>query len=745
MASIKSSIEYLIQFPPQILFKKVWNNLKEMGRSQKLSVAYVENDFRERQTSKLNDQYIDLDAFNSVQVDQKLVDTLGNLYLSHRFDLLGSGWVNVGYGAKACGLEGHIYSSELSELKIDQSGNWIKEVVLLAHQEKSLHYWNIIQSLNRGYEPIDWQRDFKSGFRWDSKKWKGEQKKLHAGKLGVDIKAPWELGRLQHLLQLAVWAYLHKEKRESFIKEIICQCLDFFLANPIGMGVHYNCPMEIGIRNVNLLLTFDLIRQIDDQQLIPDQFEAILSSHIYESTRLILNFLENREGVIGNHYIANILGVLFATAYLETNTETTQWLAFALQEWLQCMDYQFFEEGTNFEGSTCYHALSTEMMLWGTAILPKLSKEKRQALKSYSTKNWPYKVKLKNKHLQAFDESSPWILPDRFFLKLQKSVQFILDIQKPSGQLPQFGDNDSGRLIRISPVGSFKNIEELKEQYLSLRNYFEIYAKDETLWDEDQLNYQSTTEAGLAIFSDLKSNGTSCATFSLMKSLLSENVVVEIMDKELERGSLLKKFDQKKLLHEKKTLLFQENDWGKAALDQNIRLISYPEFGLYLLKSDRVYLAISAICNKKGHISRGHVHNDKLSIELNVDGEDLIVDPGTYLYTALPERRRQFRSTRSHSTLRIGEIEQNRALTGGKGLFFLKKDCHCELLEANDSSIVLILKYKNIVQYRKVTVEARQIVVEDISNQPFSTFFNQFYLYSNGYGKLMFDNEPKTE
>ena len=28
----------------------------------------------------------------------------------------------------------------------------------------------------------------------------------------------------------------------------------------------------------------------------------------------------------------------------------------------------------------------------------------------------------------------------------------------------------------------------------------------------------------------------------------------------------------------------------------------------------------------------GHAHNDQLSIELNVDGEDWIADPGTYLY-----------------------------------------------------------------------------------------------------------------
>jgi hypothetical protein len=69
----------------------------------------------------------------------------------------------------------------------------------------------------------------------------------------------------------------------------------------------------------------------------------------------------------------------------------------------------------------------------------------------------------------------------------------------------------------------------------------------------------------------------------------------------------------------------------------------------------------------------GHAHNDQLAIELAIGGRALVSDPGTYLYTPLPERRNQFRSTKAHFTPRpkgAGK-EQNIWREGRNGLFGL--------------------------------------------------------------------------
>jgi len=54
-----------------------------------------------------------------------------------------------------------------------------------------------------------------------------------------------------------------------------------------------------------------------------------------------------------------------------------------------------------------------------------------------------------------------------------------------------------------------------------------------------------------------------------------------------------------------------------------------------------------------------HKHNDLLGFEYHVDGAPVFVDPGSYVYTADPDARNLFRSTRSHNTLSVGDEEQN--------------------------------------------------------------------------------------
>ena len=55
----------------------------------------------------------------------------------------------------------------------------------------------------------------------------------------------------------------------------------------------------------------------------------------------------------------------------------------------------------------------------------------------------------------------------------------------------------------------------------------------------------------------------------------------------------------------------------------------------------------------------GHTHNDELSFELHVGGQDFIVDPGTYTYTGDYRFRNSFRSSYSHNTVVVDKKEIN--------------------------------------------------------------------------------------
>lgn len=86
---------------------------------------------------------------------------------------------------------------------------------------------------------------------------------------------------------------------------------------------------------------------------------------------------------------------------------------------------------------------------------------------------------------------------------------------------------------------------------------------------------------------------------------------------------------------------------------------AYPEGGYFILRSQGLYALIR--CGPTGLAGLGpHAHNDQLSFELAYGETPLVIDPGSYVYTADPAWRNRFRSTAFHSTLRIGGAEQNR-------------------------------------------------------------------------------------
>jgi hypothetical protein len=96
---------------------------------------------------------------------------------------------------------------------------------------------------------------------------------------------------------------------------------------------------------------------------------------------------------------------------------------------------------------------------------------------------------------------------------------------------------------------------------------------------------------------------------------------------------------------------------------------AFESFGLDVWFRERYTL--TARCGSLGQYGKGgHAHNDHNSITLDVDGKPVIIDPGSYVYTADPVRRNKDRSTQSHSTV-VSEIEQREWPDGLDGLFWL--------------------------------------------------------------------------
>lgn len=63
-------------------------------------------------------------------------------------------------------------------------------------------------------------------------------------------------------------------------------------------------------------------------------------------------------------------------------------------------------------------------------------------------------------------------------------------------------------------------------------------------------------------------------------------------------------------------------------------------------------------CGGLGMSRGGHGHADALSLVLSVNGEELLIDPGTFVYNRAPEWRNFFRTSQAHNTVVVDGQEQ---------------------------------------------------------------------------------------
>jgi len=87
----------------------------------------------------------------------------------------------------------------------------------------------------------------------------------------------------------------------------------------------------------------------------------------------------------------------------------------------------------------------------------------------------------------------------------------------------------------------------------------------------------------------------------------------------------------------------------------------FPDAGLAIMSHGTTQAIVDA--GPFGAMHSGHSHSDTLSIIIRSGDEDILIDPGTYTYTAEPEWRDWFRSTAAHNTIRIDGLDQ--AVMGG--------------------------------------------------------------------------------
>jgi hypothetical protein len=248
-----------------------------------------------------------------------------------------------------------------------------------------------------------------------------------------DIKVPWELSRFQHLFVMG--AAFERGKDPVYARAFEQHVTDFLNENPFLLGPNWVCPMDVGIRTLNWVWAFHFFKDSED---IDSAFWQRYTCSLYDH----MHYLENNweiYGVTSNHYLSDLIGYFSITWLFHDMPGVAARHKWCYNEILKEFEKQVFDEGTDYEGSTNYHKLVTEIFY----------------------------------HFYLICQESNLPVPKRFLTKLKKMFSFIDWCAINDIDLVKIGDDDSGKILHYGIPRSL--VDEMQEECAVTEKFYKQF------------------------------------------------------------------------------------------------------------------------------------------------------------------------------------------------------------------------------------------------------------------------------
>ncbi|MBC8030879.1 MAG: alginate lyase family protein [Pyrinomonadaceae bacterium] len=270
------------------------------------------------------------------------------------------------------------------------------------------HRWPLLGFGEQDFgQAINWNRDPLSGRLWPLdyhatiSLWHGD---------GSDIRVLWELNRLGHLITLGRAYALTKD--EKFAEEFFSQVESWREENPVGRGANWACAMEVALRAMNLLAAYSLFRK--SPGLSVARLFSLLTMFDQHGRHIQRN-LEFSNISTSNHYLSDVVGLLWLGIMLPELSAAEEWRRWAIAEMLREMDKQILPDGADYEASTGYHRFVLELFLYSFILC----------------------------------DANDIAIEEKYWQKLRAMFVYVRGTLRPDGRAPLIGDTDGGQVLPI--------------------------------------------------------------------------------------------------------------------------------------------------------------------------------------------------------------------------------------------------------------------------------------------------------
>jgi hypothetical protein len=223
-----------------------------------------------------------------------------------------------------------------------------------------------------------------------------------------DCKLVWEVNRHHHWVVLARAYYVSADVR--FAEEIIAQYKSWRRQNRFYFGMNWCSPLELGVRLINWVWAFDLIREFDGFEAIRDDLCHAIQQHCWYISRF-----QSKASSANNHLIGEAAGLFVAASYLPDLPLAERWIQDGRAILEQQIQAQSYDDGCTREHAFGYQFFVIQFFVVCGVVAKKTGVD-------FSPQYWA---------------------------RLEKMMEFLITLGRAHGSPPLPGDCDDGYVLNL--------------------------------------------------------------------------------------------------------------------------------------------------------------------------------------------------------------------------------------------------------------------------------------------------------